>query len=125
MDGDDDELFPTDDKKPKKEKTAVKKKKPVVTDEDLFGDTNDIFGNVPKDASKPATGKSTKTKAKAGKGKKKKKAASSAKATAAEVTATTEPTSDVHDGVTPAAKLEPTTTTETSAPKQNDFEGIS
>ena len=123
MDGDEDELFPSDDKKkPKKEKTVVKKKKAAVTDEDLFGDTDDIFGNVPKDTSKPATGKSTK--AKTGKGKKKKKA-SSAKATAAEVTATatTEPVTDVHDGVTPAAKLEPSTT-ETSAPtKHNDFEG--
>ena len=125
MDGDvQDELFPSDDKKkPKKEKTVVKKKKAPVTDEDLFGDTDDIFGNVPKDTSKPAaTGKSTK--AKTGKGKKKKKA-SSAKTTATEVTATvtTEPVTDVHDGVTPAAKLEPSTT-ETPAPtKENDFEG--
>ena len=116
----DDELFPSDDKK--KAKKVVKKKKPTVTDEDLFGNTDDIFGNVPKDASKPATGKSTK--AKTGKGKKKKKA-TSAKAVAAEVTATTatEPVTDVHDGETPAAKPQPSTT-ETSAPtKDNDFEG--
>ena len=49
MDGDDDnELFPSDDKKPKKEKTVAKKKKQTVTDEDLFGDTDeaDIFGSV-------------------------------------------------------------------------------
>ena len=113
-------MFPSDDKK--KAKKVIKKKKPTVTDEDLFGNTDDIFGNVPKDASKPATGKSTK--AKTGKGKKKKRA-SSAKAAAAEVTATTttEPVTDVHDGETPAAKPQPSTT-ETSAPtKDNDFEG--
>ena len=74
-----------DKKKSKKDKTVVKKKKVAVTDEDLFGDTDDIFDNVPKDASKPATGKSTK--AKTGKGKKKKKALS-VKATATEVIAT-------------------------------------
>ena len=77
---------------------------------------------MPKDASKPAMGKLTK--AKTGKGKKKKKALS-AKVTAAEVTATVtiEPVIDVHDGVTPAAKLEPSTS-ETSAPtKDNDLEG--
>ena len=112
-------MFPSDDKK--KAKKVVKKKKPTVTDEDLFGNTDDIFGNVPKDASKPATGKATK--AKTGKGKKKKKA-SSAKAAAAEVTGTTtELVSDVHDGETPAAKPQPSTT-ETFAPtKNNDFEG--
>ena len=88
----------------------------------MFGNTDDVFGNVSKDSSKPVTGKSTKIKT--GKGKKKKKA-SSAKTTAAEVTATTttEPVTDVHDGETPAAKPQPSTT-ETSAPiKDNDFEG--
>lgn len=104
-------------KKPKKEKTAVKKKKPPVTDEDLFGNTDDIFGNVPKGTSKPITGKSTKTKS--GKGKKKKKTLSAK--TEATITITTEPTTDVHDGVT-SAKLEPTT--ETTAPtKDIDLEG--
>ena len=64
------------------------------------------------------------TKAKTDNGKKKKKALS-AKTTAAQVTATVtnEPVTDVHDGVIPAAKLEPSTT-ETPAPtKDNDLEG--
>ena len=120
MEGDDgNELFPSDNKKPKKEKSVAKKKKQTVTDEDLFGDTDDIFGGVSKGTSKPATVKSTKVKT--GKGKKKKKA----KAAAAEVTATTTtaPVTDVPDGVTPAAKLEPSTT-ETPVPtKDNDIEG--
>ena len=72
--------FPSDEKKLKKEKTVAKKKKQTVTDEDLFGDTDDIFGSVSKGTRKPATGKSTKVKS--GKGKKKKKA-SSTKAAAA------------------------------------------
>ena len=118
----DNQLFPSDDKKPKKEKTVGKKKKQIVTDEDLFGDTDDIFGNVSKGTSKSATGKSTK--AKTGKGKKKKKAPS-AKAAAAEVTATTTtvPVADVQDGVPPAAKLEPSTTETPASTKDNDLEG--
>ena len=123
MEGDDgNELFPSDNKKPKKEKSVAKKKKQAVTDEDLFGDTDDIFGGVSKGTSKPATVKSTK--AKTGKGKKKKKA-SSAKAAAAEVTATTTtaPVTDVPDGVTPAAKLEPSATEMPTPPKDNDIEG--
>ena len=69
-----------------------------------------------------AMGKSRK--AKTGNGKKKKKV-SSAKTTAAEVTATvtTEPVTDVHDGVTPAAKLEPSTTDTPAPTKDNDLEG--
>ena len=120
--GDDNELFPSDDKTPKKEKTVAKKKKQPVTDEDLFGDTDDIFGGVSKGTRKSATGKSTK--AKTGKGKKKKKA-SSAKAAAAEVTATTTtvPVTDIPDGVTPAAEVEPSATETPASTKDNDIEG--
>ena len=105
----------------------MKKKKPAVTDDDLFGNTDDIFGNVPKDTSKLIAGKSKKAKSGV-KGKKKKKASSAAKVAAtAEVSATTttEPTTDEHDGVvtTHAGKLESTTETSAAPTKGDDFEG--
>ena len=66
--------------------------------EDLFGNTENIFGNVPEDTRKSAKAKTDKAK--------KKKKVPSAKAASTEVTTTTtESTSDSNDGVTPANSL--------------------
>ena len=125
-------MFPSEaKKKPKKTKSTDKKKKAPVTDEDLFGNTDDIFGDVPKTASKSATGKSATTKS--GKGKKKKKSSKATATTTATTTTTAtadEPTTVVPD-VVDASKL--VTASETLAPtsetpaatekKSDDLEG--